>query len=313
MAKILCVLPWPTREWTRRRMTTYDAHRRRMHRYISHRAAQPAEKYPRGRNFGTSDASDRYRNRRQLGFMRKRMIWHRHVISLGSAMVCMVLLVALPRLQAQGPAAIPTAGVTVPSYDVVSIKPDHSDTGRVSIHVDDGNLDALNVSLKMMILSAYNLKGAQLFGLPKWGDSAHFDIKAKVIDPDKKQLEALTSEQFESMQQPILTDRFQLKFHHEQKRLPVYELVVMKGGPKFKEATPAELKGEQGVGVHNRNMVATGVPISSLADQLSRKLQRVVVDKTGLTARSGRHGASRHLYGARRTTRRETPTRQGRD
>ena len=147
--------------------------------------------------------------------MCKRLIWHRHVISLASAMVFIGMLAAVPRLHAQAPAASPTAPVTVPSYDVVSIKPDRSDTGRVSIHIDDGNFDALNVSLKNLILSAYNLKGAQLFGLPKWGDSLHFDIKAKIIDPDRKQLEALTSEQFTSMQQPILTDRFQLKFHRE--------------------------------------------------------------------------------------------------
>jgi uncharacterized protein (TIGR03435 family) len=217
--------------------------------------------------------------------MRRRLIWHRYVISLGSAAICMGLLVAIPRLQAQGRRLAPTAGVKVPSYDVVSIKPDHTDNGRVSIHIDDGNLDALNVSLKTMILGAYNMKESQLFGLPKWGDSAHFDIKAKIIAPDKKQLEALTQEEFQSMQQPILTDRFQLKFHRERKVLPIYELVVMKAGPKFKEATPIELKGDQGVSVHNRNLVATGIPISRLADQLSAQLERVVVDKTGLAAK----------------------------
>jgi uncharacterized protein (TIGR03435 family) len=204
----------------------------------------------------------------------------------------MGLLVAIPSLKAQSPAVTPTADGKVPGYDVVSIKPDHTDSGRVSIRIDDGNFDALNVSLKTMILSAYNLKEAQLFGLPKWGDSAHFDIKAKIIDPDKKQLEALTPEEFASMQQPILADRFQLKFHRERKILPVYELVTIKGGPKFKEITPVEQKSDTGVNgvraggmsVHNRNLVATGVPLSRLADQLSAQLQRVVVDKTGLTA-----------------------------
>jgi uncharacterized protein (TIGR03435 family) len=178
----------------------------------------------------------------------------------------------------------------VPGYDVVSIKPDHTDTGRISIHIDGGNFEALNVSLKTIILSAYNLKEAQLFGLPKWGDSAHFDIKAKIIDPDRKQLGALTSQEFQSMQQPILTDRFQLKFHRERKILPVYELVTIKGGPKFKEITPVEQKSDTGVNgvhaggmsVHNRNLVGTGVPMTRLADQLSAQLQRVVVDKTGL-------------------------------
>lgn len=215
----------------------------------------------------------------------KRTVWHRYVISRSLAILCVGLALVLPHLRAQGPATTPAVDVKVPSYDVVVIKPDHTNNGRISIHIDDGNLDALNVSLKTMILGAYSLKEAQLFGLPKWGDSTHFDIKAKIIDPDKKQLESLTPEEFRSMQQPILTDRFQLKFHRERKVLPVYNLVTLKDGPKFKEATPAELKGDQGVTVHNRNIVATGVPVSSLVDQLSAQLQRVVVDKTGLTAK----------------------------
>ena len=33
---------------------------------------------------------------------------------------------------------------------------------------------------------------------------------------------------------PLLSERFQLKTHIETKILPVYELVVLKGGPKFK-------------------------------------------------------------------------------
>ncbi len=217
--------------------------------------------------------------------MLKRLIWHRRVISLIHAAICMGLLLATPHLQAQVAATRPTASVKVPSYDVVSIKPDHTDNGRVSIHIDDGNFDALGVSLKTMILGAYGLKESQLFGLPKWGDSAHFDIKAKILNPDKQQLQSLTQEQFQSMQQPILTDRFLLKFHRETKILPVYELVTIKGGPKFKEATPTELKGDQGMSVHDRSMVATGEPMSRLAENLSAQLQRVVVDKTGLTAK----------------------------
>ena len=78
-------------------------------------------------------------------------------------MVCMGLTVGACCVQAQSTAApVAAAAKTVPSYDVVSIKPDQTDTGRVSIHIDDGNFDALNVSLKTMILSAYSLKDAQL-------------------------------------------------------------------------------------------------------------------------------------------------------
>ena len=85
---------------------------------------------------------------------------------------------------AAAPAAIITTDAKTPAYDVVSIKPNKTGSGRVSIHVDDGNFDAFNVSLGTMIQNAYGLKEAQLFGLPKWGDSARFDIKAKIVDPD---------------------------------------------------------------------------------------------------------------------------------
>ena len=208
---------------------------------------------------------------------------------------CSAMLIATPALPAQSSAPAQTAGATAasPSYDVVSIKPNKTGSGRVSVHIDDGNFDAFNVSLKSMILSAYGLKEAQVFGLPKWGESARFDIKAKIISPDKKALAALSPEQFRSMQQPILTDRFQLTFHHETKILPIYELVVVKGGPRFKQITPAELASDEGVNgvhaggmsIHNRNLVATGVPLSSLADHLSGQLNRIVLDKTGLAGK----------------------------
>ena len=35
------------------------------------------------------------------------------------------------------------------------------------------------------------------------------------------------------MLEPILTGRFQLKLHHEMKKLPVYDMVVVKSGSRF--------------------------------------------------------------------------------
>jgi hypothetical protein len=140
--------------------------------------------------------------------MRRRLTWHGYVISLRSVAICIGPLLGIPRLQARGPAVAPTASAIVTSYDAVSIKPYNMDNGRVNIRIDDGNFDALNASLKTMILGAYNVKETQLFGLPRWGDASHFDIKAKIIDPEKKQLAALTPKKFTSIQQPILSERF---------------------------------------------------------------------------------------------------------
>jgi uncharacterized protein (TIGR03435 family) len=208
------------------------------------------------------------------------------------AAICMAL--AAPTLHAQAaPISTPAAAATpLPVYDIVSIKPNKTGSGNVSVHSDDGNFEASNVSLKMLIISAYSLKESQVFNLPKWGDSARFDIKAKILEPDKKALEALNPQQEAAMQLPIL-DRFHLTFHHEMRTLPVYELVVVKTGAKFKETTAAEAASEEGVNgvraggisIHNRDLVATGITMSSFADSLSYQLHRIVVDKTGLTGK----------------------------
>jgi uncharacterized protein (TIGR03435 family) len=43
------------------------------------------------------------------------------------------------------------------------------------------------------------------------------------------------------MLQEFLADRFHLKVHHEIKELPVYALVVAKGGSKLKESKLEDL------------------------------------------------------------------------
>jgi uncharacterized protein (TIGR03435 family) len=84
--------------------------------------------------------------------------------------------------------------------------------------------------------------------------------------------------------------------HTEIKQLPVYELVVAKGGSKLKEATPGDtyangIKGPDGVGrggmmrVGPGQLTAQGVPISSMVNMLSQQLHQTVIDKTGLTGK----------------------------
>ena len=204
------------------------------------------------------------------------------------AVLLAMAAVALIPQRAAAQSAVPEA--KVPIYDVVSIKPNKTGSGDVDEDTNIGNFVATNLSLKALVLEAYSLKESQLFGLPKWDDSARFDIQAKIIAPDKKLIESLTQAQRRSMLRPILTNRFHLKFHHESKILPVYELVLVKGGPKFRTTTAAvkandtRLNGVRpgGFSVHNTSLTATGVPLSDLADFLSGQTRRVVIDKTGL-------------------------------
>jgi uncharacterized protein (TIGR03435 family) len=185
------------------------------------------------------------------------------------------------------------AEATAPAYDIVSIKPNKSESGSVSINTNDDSYSATNVSLKRLLEDAYGIKEDLVFGLPGWANSAHFDIKAKIVEPDAEVLKKLSRKQRRSMIQQFLMDRFQLKAHTETKVLPLYEMVLVKDGPKFKESAPEgspEDKSPNGVGrggvtVYNTELTAHAVSLAILANMLGDRLHRTVTDKTGLTGK----------------------------
>ena len=205
------------------------------------------------------------------------------------------MAVAMPVL-GQGAAA----GDKRPAYDVAAIKLNKVGRGWRFMGTADG-YSATNAPLKMLIKYAYDLKmDDQISGLPGWTDSAHFDITAKMDEDTLAAFKKLSMEdgmkQRRLMMQSLLEDRFQLKVHHVSKQLPIFDLVVAKGGFKLKDADPKNastngIKGPDGV-VHGsmmsfdgRHLKAQEIPISGLANMLSNFLNREVVDKTGLTGK----------------------------
>ncbi|MGP8247650.1 MAG: TIGR03435 family protein [Bryobacteraceae bacterium] len=130
-----------------------------------------------------------------------------------------------------------------PAFDVASIKPAAAQTpGRMMMGCgggpgtpDPGRLTCTNANLSMLMTRAYGVQGYQITS-PDWFNSEHFDITAKIPA-------GATKEQFNLMLQNLLAERFQVKLHRETKELPIYALVVGKGGPKLKpseEAPPAD-------------------------------------------------------------------------
>jgi uncharacterized protein (TIGR03435 family) len=212
------------------------------------------------------------------------------------------MAVATPSMLGQGDAtaataATATADVTVPAFDVVSIKQNKSDSRMVRIMTKSDGYSATNVSLKMLLQGAYGIRQDLISGLPNWADSARYDIDAKVAGSDVDALKKLSPELRGSMLKPVLVDRFKLNVHTETKQLPVYELVVAKGGSKLKEATPGDtyangIKGPDGTAhatgmmrMSRGQLTGQGLPIASLVNQLSQQLQRTVIDKTSLTGK----------------------------
>jgi uncharacterized protein (TIGR03435 family) len=91
-----------------------------------------------------------------------------------------------------------------------------------------GSLMSVNLPLRALIGFAFKLSAGQMHfliaGLPGWVESEWFDVEARapIATPSK--------DQFCLMVQSLLADRFKLAMHHEQRPLPIYELVLAKPG-----------------------------------------------------------------------------------
>src|SRR5579862_4223690 len=76
-----------------------------------------------------------------------------------------------------------------PAFEAASVKPNRSGDGHSSSHTRESNVQMTNMSLRSIIIMAYEIKDYQLEG-PPWLSSERFDIvaKAPVGTPDKKMM-----------------------------------------------------------------------------------------------------------------------------
>ena len=180
------------------------------------------------------------------------------------------------------------AAAHVPVYDVVTIRPNNGGTSGVDIDRDLNTYAGTNVSLANLIHDAYNIQADLISGGPKWVESSRFDVRAKVVDADAAELKNQSRDDRRRMLQVLLAERFHLQVHTEVKTLPVYELVVAKGGSKLSEIAPGhEDDSFHGVSpgstsVSNGQMISVYRTMVNLADTLSGQVHRTVIDKTGL-------------------------------
>ena len=200
------------------------------------------------------------------------------------------LLVTTVPLTAQQPSQPSAAVAPLPVYDAVSIRENKSGTNNVRVQTMEATLVATNVGLRNLVSMAYDIRPTLISGLAGWADSTSFDISAKVSDPDIAALKKLSREQRHTMLRAVLADRFHLTAHVETKILPVYELVIAKGGSKLEESTtprdqstpsPSGLK-PGSMMISNDQMTAVAVPIANLAQNLAYHVDRTVIDKTAL-------------------------------
>lgn len=199
----------------------------------------------------------------------------------------LALSILVPCSPGQSGSSAPTASAAamLPAYDVASIKPNKSGSGSLDVDSNVDTYNAKNITVKSLLEDAYGIRKDLISGVPGPIESAHFDVMAKIVDPDAAAIRKLTPRQRGAMLLPMLAERFQLKAHTETRILPVFELVVVSSGPKFKLSADQK-SGDTGTSIQGNDrgvqLTAHGITIKSLASSLEGQMHRPVIDKTGL-------------------------------
>ena len=180
----------------------------------------------------------------------------------------------------------------LPVYEVVSVKPNKSGLDSMSWSWTPDGLRLVDVTLTTLIrASDYTLRHAandRIMGLPGWADKARFDIEAKVSEEDVPAFNKLDGEQRSVMFRRLMEDRFKMKAHTETREMPLYALVLAKGGVKMTPTKEADARNESygGMSMGSKGGVTHAeyrkTAMDDLADNLTQNLGRTVVDKTGL-------------------------------
>ena len=168
---------------------------------------------------------------------------------------------------------------SVPHFEVASVKVNPAVGGRTTRLIEPGKITYLNLSLGEFIALAYNVKHYQISG-PEWILNYRSDNRYDVI---AKADNLVSAEQLKRMLEPLLAERFHLVVHRENRELPVYALVVDKGGPKFKRGDGGA---PQSYPDGSGGLIYQNISMEALADGLSNFMGAVdgrpVLNRTGL-------------------------------
>jgi uncharacterized protein (TIGR03435 family) len=195
------------------------------------------------------------------------------------------LLLAAQALAQSTPAAPTQEELPKPhAYEVVSIKLSDPNSRGGGMRSMDNGFTWNNIPIASMIKGAYDVRiDSQLVGLPDWARHDGYDISAKTDPETTERLKSLPrKEQWKEeqlMQQSILADRCNFKAHEETRELPVYELVIAKGGLKMKEAPPDAPNSET---MRSGQMTAHAMSIDAIVGGFAGTDGRLIIDKTGL-------------------------------
>jgi uncharacterized protein (TIGR03435 family) len=213
------------------------------------------------------------------------------------------VIIGVAGLAAQAPEPLP-------SFEVASVKQNTSGDSRSPMRTQPGGrLIVTNARVKGLVAVAFSMANpeslidSRVLGGPDWIDSERYDIVAKSSTEFRPSPDG-PDPQMILMLRSLLQERFNLKTHRETRELPVYELVLARAdrrlGPEMRKPAadcdaaiaagipPPRQPGEPppcGLMGGPARIIAGGATMQQLVASLSNRVERPVVDKTGLAGR----------------------------
>lgn len=166
----------------------------------------------------------------------------------------------------------------LPAFDVASVKRNNGPRDYIDLGTPEhGRLTLHNVNMKDCIRYAYGLVSNQQISGPEWTEAYddRFEIVAKT-SPDTPE------SQMRLMLRRLLSERFHLAVHEEQKAVAHLDLERARGGIRLPlspvaPASPRHIFGRGSLNYTHQTM-------DDLAILLSLQLKQTVVNHTGLSA-----------------------------
>jgi uncharacterized protein (TIGR03435 family) len=168
-----------------------------------------------------------------------------------------------------------------PAFAVATVKRSpESEANDWGTQIRGHRFVATHVSMDDLIGYAYGMNPQQIDHAPGWFGSERFDVEGV---PDTEILP--TRDEYRTMVQKTLVERFGLTFHPGRKMLTAYVLSVDRGGLKIRE-TVGQPYAAEGWGVSRGRLQVKNMSFAGVARVMQRTvLDRPVVDETGLSGR----------------------------
>lgn len=169
-----------------------------------------------------------------------------------------------------------------PVFEEASIKPAKPGArGKPFDLTAAGGMMATHISVGALVQMSYSKKPFLIYGLPAWAENEEWAIVATTPPGTPPLNPPIVNDDFRTRLQGLLATRFHMRSRFEKRELPVYVLVIAKGGPKLAEPNgkPFRLFRSGGGAIVHEG----GAKIPMLVSLLANNFDRTVIDETGLT------------------------------